>query len=102
MVTIREGQLIRWNDGAWNSLSEVARAITGARWSGPAFFGLKKRIAAGRPVPIAVEGASVARCTPRARTALSGTSTASMQDARRAALTSSAGQARAGRHSPHL
>ena len=25
----------------WRSLSEVARAITGARWSGPRFFGLK-------------------------------------------------------------
>jgi len=25
------------------SLSEVARSITGARWSGPRFFGLKRR-----------------------------------------------------------
>jgi len=27
---------------AYRSLSEVARKITGTRWSGPAFFGLKK------------------------------------------------------------
>lgn len=27
----------------YKSLSEVARAITGTRWSGPAFFGLKRR-----------------------------------------------------------
>jgi hypothetical protein len=27
----------------YQSLSEVARAITGARWSGPLFFGLTKR-----------------------------------------------------------
>ena len=27
----------------YKSLSEVARAITGARWSGPLFFGLKGR-----------------------------------------------------------
>jgi hypothetical protein len=27
----------------YKSLSEVARAITGARWSGPLFFGLKRR-----------------------------------------------------------
>ena len=27
----------------YRSLSEIARAITGARWSGPVFFGLKKR-----------------------------------------------------------
>jgi hypothetical protein len=34
---------IRWNGQNWRSLSEVARAITGTRWSGPAFFGLKTR-----------------------------------------------------------
>jgi Protein of unknown function (DUF2924) len=27
----------------YRSLSEIARDITGTRWSGPAFFGLKKR-----------------------------------------------------------
>ncbi|EQB30370.1 DUF2924 domain-containing protein [Sphingobium ummariense] len=46
VVTIGDDKVIRWNDKEWNSLSEVARAITGTRWSGPAFFGLKKRIAA--------------------------------------------------------
>jgi hypothetical protein len=46
MVTIGEDGIIRWNEREWGSLSEVARAITGTRWSGPAFFGLKKRIAA--------------------------------------------------------
>lgn len=30
----------------YRSLSEVARIITGTRWSGPLFFGLKKREAA--------------------------------------------------------
>ena len=44
VVTIGEDQAIRWNERNWNSLSEVARAITGTRWSGPAFFGLKKRV----------------------------------------------------------
>ncbi len=29
-----------WNGQAFGSLSSVARAITGARWSGPRFFGL--------------------------------------------------------------
>nr|MBA2546201.1 DUF2924 domain-containing protein [Solirubrobacterales bacterium] len=29
-----------------NSLSEVARAITGTRWSGPAFFGTRAKRAA--------------------------------------------------------
>ena len=46
VVVIDEDGAVRWNDREWRSLSEVARAITGTRWSGPAFFGLKLRIAA--------------------------------------------------------
>ncbi len=30
-----------WRGESYASLSEVARAITGTRWSGPRFFGLK-------------------------------------------------------------
>lgn len=43
VVTIDENKVIHWNERQWGSLSEVARAITGTRWSGPAFFGLKAR-----------------------------------------------------------
>ena len=43
VVTVGEDNVIRWNGADWNSLSEVARAITGTRWSGPAFFGLKRK-----------------------------------------------------------
>lgn len=32
-----------YNDRTYRSLSEVAREISGTRWSGPAFFGMKKR-----------------------------------------------------------
>jgi hypothetical protein len=32
-----------YNGRTYRSLSEIAREITGTRWSGPAFFGLKKR-----------------------------------------------------------
>ena len=46
VVTVGEDQIIRWDDREWRSLSEVARAITGTRWSGPAFFGLKKKAVA--------------------------------------------------------
>jgi hypothetical protein len=46
VVVVGEDQVIRWNGREWRSLSEVARAITGTRWSGPAFFGLKKKTAA--------------------------------------------------------
>ena len=46
VVTVDENRAIQWNGRNWKSLSEVARAITGTRWSGPAFFGLKQRKAA--------------------------------------------------------
>ncbi|MEJ5979220.1 DUF2924 domain-containing protein [Novosphingobium sp. PS1R-30] len=40
MVTVGDDGKVHWNGKTWNSLSAVARAITGTRWSGPAFFGL--------------------------------------------------------------
>jgi hypothetical protein len=46
VVHVDENNAIHWNGRMWHSLSEVARAITGTRWSGPAFFGLKRKVAA--------------------------------------------------------
>ncbi len=46
VVTVDDTGAIHWNGQRWKSLSEVARVITGTRWSGPAFFGLKPRKAA--------------------------------------------------------
>ena len=46
VVTAGEDRVVRWEERPYRSLSEVARAITGTRWSGPAFFGLKKKVAA--------------------------------------------------------
>lgn len=43
MVTMTEAGRYHWQDRDWSSLSEIARAITGTRWSGPAFFGTKPR-----------------------------------------------------------
>lgn len=40
MVT---GDGYSWNGRSYRSLSEVARAITGTRWNGPRFFGLRDR-----------------------------------------------------------
>lgn len=37
-----------WKGKAYSSLSRIARDITGTRWSGPAFFGLKDRGRSGR------------------------------------------------------
>jgi hypothetical protein len=34
-----------WQQERYRSLSQIARAITGTRWSGPVFFGLKPRTA---------------------------------------------------------
>ncbi len=46
MVTVSDEGRYRWQDRDWNSLSEIAREITGTRWSGPAFFGTKPRMKA--------------------------------------------------------
>ncbi|WP_294390540.1 DUF2924 domain-containing protein [uncultured Sphingomonas sp.] len=43
VVTVGEDGGVSWNGRAYASLSAVACAITGTRWSGPAFFGLKSR-----------------------------------------------------------
>ncbi len=40
-VDVVEGGFV-WDGQRHSSLSAIARAITGARWSGPRFFGLKK------------------------------------------------------------
>ena len=44
VVTVLEGEF-EYRNKRYGSLSEIARAITGTRWSGPAFFGLKGRSA---------------------------------------------------------
>ena len=46
VVMVGDDGIIRWNEREWRSLSEVAKAITGTHWSGPAFFGLKRKLAA--------------------------------------------------------
>lgn len=43
IVTMGEDGVIRWNNREWRSLSQVARAITGTNWSGPAFFGFRAK-----------------------------------------------------------
>lgn len=49
-VDVGEDGGVLWNGESWKSLSEVARAITGTRWSGPAFFGLRKARPQGEKV----------------------------------------------------
>ena len=39
---------VAYNGKRYGSLSEVARLITGTRWSGPLFFGLRKPVREGR------------------------------------------------------
>jgi hypothetical protein len=41
VITLESGFM--YDGQKYRSLSEIARAITGTRWSGPAFFGFKKR-----------------------------------------------------------
>lgn len=47
VVTVLEAG-VEYRGRTWTSLSAVAREITGTRWSGPLFFGLKKRHVQGR------------------------------------------------------
>jgi hypothetical protein len=41
VMVLEEG--FAWNGGTYDSLSQVARAITGTNWNGPRFFGLRDR-----------------------------------------------------------
>lgn len=46
VTVLEEGY--EWNGTRWSSLSAIAHRITGARWSGPRFFGLASGVAAPR------------------------------------------------------
>ena len=46
IVTVTEEHRFNWQGRDWDSLSVIARTITGTRWSGPAFFGTRARRAA--------------------------------------------------------
>jgi hypothetical protein len=38
-----------WNGSVYDNLSQIARLITGTRWNGPRFFGLRDRAASAEP-----------------------------------------------------
>lgn len=42
-VFVGDDGSVEWNGKSYRSLSEVARLVTGTRWSGPRFFGLGTR-----------------------------------------------------------
>jgi hypothetical protein len=41
-VLVEDGSF-SYDDRKFTSLTQIAAAITGAKWSGPRFFGLKRR-----------------------------------------------------------
>ncbi len=45
---IVEEKGFRWQQRVYGNLSQIAREITGARWSGPRFFGIKTCSATGK------------------------------------------------------
>ena len=47
-VIARENNAFEYRGMPYRSLSAVARAITGTRWNGPAFFGLRSKKSAGQ------------------------------------------------------
>jgi len=44
VVVLDGGGTFRYRDRTYDNLSEIARVITGVRWSGPRFFGLRVRV----------------------------------------------------------
>jgi hypothetical protein len=43
VVTVTADEKFNWQDKDYTTLSQVACAISGTHWSGPAFFGTRKR-----------------------------------------------------------
>jgi len=43
VVTVTADEKFNWQGTEYDTLSQVACAITGTHWSGPAFFGTRKR-----------------------------------------------------------
>lgn len=43
VVTVTDDEKFSWQGKDYNTLSQVACAITGTHWSGPAFFGTRRR-----------------------------------------------------------
>lgn len=43
VTVVEHGKAYRYKDKTYKSLTEIAREITGTRWSGPRFFGLTRR-----------------------------------------------------------
>ena len=46
VIVLDEG--VSWNGKTYESLSKVALAITGTKWNGPRFFGLRDKVAADK------------------------------------------------------
>ena len=43
IVTVTDNEKFNWQGNDYNTLSQVACAITGTHWSGPAFFGIRQK-----------------------------------------------------------
>ena len=43
VVTVTADETFSWEGKEYNTLSQVACAITGTHWSGPAFFGIRQK-----------------------------------------------------------
>jgi len=58
-MVLEEG--FAWNGKTYESLSKVAFAITGTRWNGPRFFGLRDRPKTGKEKSLKKPEASASR-----------------------------------------
>lgn len=55
-VALIQADGVEWRGRRHASLSTVAKEITGAHWSGPRFFGLRRRRSARASAPITLNG----------------------------------------------
>ena len=74
VTVLEEG--FQWNGKSYRSLSAIARAITGTRWNGHVFFGLKSRQSpcsvAGLPADSGAAGVRKRKAPARQRDAADG------------------------------
>lgn len=73
-VTVVPGGFL-WRDETYSSLSTIAHAITGTKWNGPRFFGLRERRAPKAPPAISLPRPQSVKPAKRRRSSVSATNT---------------------------
>jgi hypothetical protein len=70
-----------WRDETHSSLSTIAHAITGTKWNGPRFFGLRERRAPKAPPTVPLSRPQGVKRAKRRRSSVSATNTSAHKSA---------------------